>query len=99
VKDGTFYGQQMTADDIYTIAGNGQFGFSGNGGPALDAEFQDPVAMAVDASGNIAIADDFNKVIWGGAAAAGTPDSLGDGGPATQARLGLVSEAISPSAT
>src|SRR6185437_809645 len=120
VKDGTFYGQQMTAGDIYTIAGNGQSGFSGNGGPALDAELNDLAAVAVDASGNIVMADQFSNVIWVVAAVAGVfygqamtagdiyvvagpdgtslaTDGLGDGGPATQARLGIVSVAISPS--
>jgi hypothetical protein len=29
---GSFYGQAMTGGDIYTIAGNGTRGFSGNGG-------------------------------------------------------------------
>ena len=31
---GTFYGQAMTAGDIYTVAGNGTLGVSGDGGPA-----------------------------------------------------------------
>ena len=31
---GTFYGQAMTAGDIYTIAGDGTAGFAGDGGPA-----------------------------------------------------------------
>ena len=32
---GTFYGQAMTAGDIYTVAGGtGAVGFAGNGGPA-----------------------------------------------------------------
>ena len=34
---GTFYGQAMTAGDIYTVAGNGTAGFSGDGGPATSA--------------------------------------------------------------
>ena len=32
----------MTANDIYTIAGNGTAGFTGNDGPALSAELNDP---------------------------------------------------------
>jgi hypothetical protein len=31
---GTFYGQAMTAGDIYTVAGDGTGGYSGDGGPA-----------------------------------------------------------------
>ena len=31
-RTGTFYGQKMTAGDIYTVAGDGQLGFSGDGG-------------------------------------------------------------------
>ncbi len=31
---GTFYGQQMTAGDIYTVAGTGTAGYTGDGGPA-----------------------------------------------------------------
>jgi hypothetical protein len=42
---GTFYGQQMTADDIYTIAGNGKGGFAGDSGPATSAELWSPVGL------------------------------------------------------
>jgi trimeric autotransporter adhesin len=57
---GTFYGQSMTAGDIYTIAGNGTLGFSGDGGPATGAELNNPQGVAVDASGNLVIADNDN---------------------------------------
>ena len=33
-KTGTFYGVPMTAGNIYTVAGTGIFGFTGDGGPA-----------------------------------------------------------------
>ena len=72
VRAGRFYGQQMTAGDIYTVAGNGQPGFSGSGGPARDAELGEAGGVAADASGNIAIADPQNRVIWVVAAATGT---------------------------
>jgi hypothetical protein len=54
---GTFYGQAMTRGDIYTVAGNGNFRFAGDGGPATSAEFHKPVSVAVDGAGNIAVAD------------------------------------------
>jgi hypothetical protein len=61
VKTATFYGRAMTAGDIYTVAGNGTFGFSGDGGPATKAEIGRPWKIAVDATGNLVIADSFNN--------------------------------------
>jgi secreted PhoX family phosphatase len=69
---GTFYGQTMTAGDIYTIAGNGTAGFSGDGGPATSAEFNGPQSVAVDAAGNLLIADTYNHRIRMIAASNGT---------------------------
>jgi hypothetical protein len=57
VKTGTFYGRRMTAGDIYTVAGDGDHGFFGDRGPALNAELDWPASVAVDAAGNVAIAD------------------------------------------
>ena len=57
-KSGTFYGQAMTAGDIYTIAGSGAYGFSGDGGPATAAEIDDPEGVAFDRAGNV-VFDDF----------------------------------------
>ncbi len=45
---------------ITTIAGNGRKEFSGDGGPATSAGLSEPAAVAVDAAGNIYIADMFN---------------------------------------
>ena len=38
-------------------------GFLGDGGPATSAELADPVGVAVDASGNLYIADENNQRI------------------------------------
>ena len=57
---GTFYGVAMTAGDIYTVAGNGTAGYSGDGGPATLAKLFDPAGVAVDGSGNLVIADALN---------------------------------------
>jgi len=58
---GTFYGITMTAGDIYTVAGTGTPGYSGDGGPATSAEFQSLGAVAVGSSGNLVIADTYNN--------------------------------------
>jgi uncharacterized protein (TIGR03437 family) len=48
---------------ITTFAGNGKFGYSGDNGPATSAELDLPFGVAVDASGNVYIADTYNNVI------------------------------------
>ena len=48
---------------ITTVAGNGTAGFSGDGGPATAAELNDPAGVAVDAAGDLFIADTGNNVI------------------------------------
>ena len=69
---GTFYGQAMTTGDIYTVAGTGQPGFSGDGGPATAAQLNDPRSVAADAAGNLVIADTRNNRIRVVAESAGT---------------------------
>ncbi|HLX49825.1 MAG TPA: hypothetical protein VKS82_15960 [Streptosporangiaceae bacterium] len=71
-RTGTFYGQAMTAGDIYTIAGDGAAGFSGDGGPATAAGLNLPGGVAVDAAGNVLIADTYNQRVRVVAASAGT---------------------------
>jgi len=61
VKSGKFYNQAMTAGDIYTVAGNGTYGFAGDGGPATSAEMRDPTGVTVDARGNLLISDSLNQ--------------------------------------
>jgi sugar lactone lactonase YvrE len=58
---GTFYAQAMTAGDIYTIAGDGTAGFSGDGGPATRAELHNPSSVVFDAAGNLVITDGGNQ--------------------------------------
>ena len=58
---GTFYGQAMTAGDIYTVAGDGTRGYSGDGGPATSAELNDPETVTLDSAGNLVIADTTNS--------------------------------------
>ncbi len=79
---------------ITTVAGTGQSGYTGDGGPATQAQLDLPVGVAVDSTGILYIADSNNsrirKVDTDGiitTVAGGTFGNLGDGGPATQARL------------
>ena len=79
---------------ITTVAGTGDRGFSGDGGPATEAGL-DPRAVAVDGAGNLYIADYVNhrvrRVDFAGTiatvAGTGAEGFGGDGGPATQAEL------------
>ncbi len=71
---GTFYGHAMTAGDVYTVAGDGTAGFGGDGGPAVDAQLDQPTGVAVDAHGNLVVADLGNNVVRVVAAATGTFD-------------------------
>lgn len=78
---------------ITTVAGNGNAGFSGDGGPATEAWLQ-PAAIAVAPDGSLYIADFNNRIRRVGpdgiittVAGNGTFGFSGDGGPATQAPL------------
>ena len=82
---------------ISTVAGNGTSGFSGDGDIATKAQFFYPADVAVDASGNLFIADENNarvrKVNKNGiistVAGNGVSGYGGDGGPATSAALSI----------
>ncbi|MBI2346731.1 MAG: thrombospondin type 3 repeat-containing protein, partial [Deltaproteobacteria bacterium] len=48
---------------ITTVAGNGQYSYSGDGGPGVDAAMNFPFGITVDADGNLFVADTYNYVI------------------------------------
>jgi sugar lactone lactonase YvrE len=60
---GTFFGQLMTANYIYTIAGNGVAGYLADGVAATATQINAPVGVSVDAGGNVYIADSSNHRI------------------------------------
>ncbi len=64
-SSGTYYGQSMTAHDIYTIAGNyaSGIGYSGDGGAATSAQLNYPRFTAKDGAGNLYIVDAADGVI------------------------------------
>jgi sugar lactone lactonase YvrE len=79
---------------ISTVAGDGTFGYSGDGGPATGAELNYPSDVAVDSSGNLYIADEPNERIRMVSSATGiistvagngSVSNVGNGGPATSA--------------
>jgi DNA-binding beta-propeller fold protein YncE len=85
---------------IYTFAGTGSYGYSGDGGLATAAQLFFPADVEVDADGNVFIADTYNMVIrkvdtagtittFAGTYWQFTGDGsvhyAGDGGPAAQA--------------
>ncbi len=69
---GTRFGVPVVRGHIYTVAGTGICGSAGDGGPATAAEVWDPGALAVDAAGDLLIADQGNRTIRELAAATGT---------------------------
>lgn len=80
---------------INTIAGNGQEGYDGDGGPARAAKLNTPQSLAIDAAGRIYIGDEHNDAIRV-IELDGTirtligskgPGFSGDGGPASQAQI------------
>jgi sugar lactone lactonase YvrE len=81
---------------ITTIAGTGQIGFSGDNGPAVAAKLNFPLGLAIDAAGDLYIADAFNRRLRKVAAQTGIITTfasngefgyLGDSSPATAAGL------------
>ncbi len=83
------------SQNIYTFAGTGTLGFSGDGGPAIAAQISDPSGIAFDLSGNMYFADRSNhrirKITTSGIistiAGTGTLGFSGDGGPANIAQI------------
>jgi sugar lactone lactonase YvrE len=85
-----------TTGNIETVAGNGNSGFSGDGGPAIGAALKVPRGVFVDSGRNIFIADTNNHRIRKVDAATGNIETVagigaadfsGDGAPATSAAL------------
>ena len=89
--------RKVNADGtIQTMAGNGKKGYSGDGGPALEASFNLPHEIRFDKDGNYYIADMTNHAIrrvdgktgvFTTLAGTGQPGYTGDGGPAKKAQL------------
>lgn len=74
---------------INTTVGNGNAGFSGDGGPGSTASLNFPMSIALDANANLIFADTFNNRVRRVTAATGRIDTVagggngGDGGPSS----------------
>ena len=81
---------------IQTIAGTGEAGYSGDGGPATAAALREPFMCAFDPAGNLVFSESRNYCVRRIDARTGVittlvgdgqPGYSGDGGPADRARL------------
>jgi len=91
--------RKVSGGIISTVAGNGQSGYNGDGGPATSATLfphLPDAGLAIDSAGNLYLSDAYNQVIREVNAATGIITTIagngksgfvGDGGPATQASL------------
>jgi sugar lactone lactonase YvrE len=92
---------------ITTVAGNGNIGYSGDGGAATSAQLASPTGVAVDSTGNLYIADFYNSLVrkvdtngtittFAGLVTNGSPQYgySGDGGAATNAELDAPSSLV-----
>ena len=81
---------------IQTVIGTGEAGYSGDGGPAVNATLREPFMCAFDRQGNLFLSEarnhtvrriDQNTGVITTVAGTGEAGYSGDGGPATQARI------------
>jgi hypothetical protein len=95
---------------LRVMAGDGLEGFSGDGGPAADAELNDPGQMAVGPNGTVDFVDAGNHRIRAialdgvittvaGNGDVGIGSDIGDGGPATRVPLNPSGVAVGPTGT
>jgi len=91
---------KMSGSTLSLVAGNSRPGFSGDGGPAVNAQLNAPYGVAVDSASNVYVADSINNRIriispagiintFAGNGQIGFPGSFGDGGAAANANLQL----------
>lgn len=86
---------RIEADGTLTrIAGTGEPGYTGDGGPAIKATLNKPYDIKFDSKGNLYVAEEFHRIrkisqegLITTVAGTGEPGFSGDNGPATEAQL------------
>jgi len=88
----------LKSGELTTLAGSGQKGYAGDGGPATKAQLNEPYEIRFDKSGNLLFVEMKNYVVRKVDAKTGTISTVagtgelglgGDGGPATKAQLNI----------
>src|SRR5450631_151893 len=69
-----------TSGALTLIAGNSRAGFSGDGGPAVNAQLNSPQGIALDSAGNVYIADSLNNRVRMVSTAGAISTFAGNGG-------------------
>ena len=86
----------LVSKQVTTVAGNGQRGYQGDGGPAVNASLSAPHELTFDTKGDLYFAERDNHVvrkvdmktgIISTVAGTGTAGYSGDGGPGAQSQL------------
>jgi DNA-binding beta-propeller fold protein YncE len=86
----------LASGELTTVAGCGRKGYAGDGGPAVEAEMNEPYEVRFDAAGNIVIVEMMNHLVRRVDAKTGVITTIagtgqagfsGDGGPATEAQF------------
>ena len=91
--------REVSGGTITTVAGHGEANYSGDNGPATSATLNSPEGVALDASGDIFIADSLNRMVrevssgtitpfaGNGLSCSPSTGNCGDGGVAINANL------------
>jgi len=85
----------LDAGTIHHVAGTGQAGYSGDGGPAKTATFNGPKGIAATAEGLVYVVDSENQAIRRIDTTSGQIDTVAGGGPKSRGFAGERSAALS----
>jgi hypothetical protein len=93
---GPHFGQSMTAGHLYDLVGNGTCGSLGRPGAARTAQLSNPVAVAVDAAGDLLIADNGDQSVVEMAVSAGDDYGTPIGAGQAETVVGMIGNGNTP---